>query len=489
MGRSGAILVVEDDVDIAASLEMILAAEDYSVTVCHDGRDGLAKAGEGTYDLVMTDLRLPGMGGMELLETLREKHPLRPVILMTAHGNSELAIEAIKRGAYDYVLKPFDLEDLLKLVAEAVRASKSAGSESRRSRATATSPKDPGLLGRSRGMLTVWKDIGRIAPTDTSVLILGETGTGKELVARAICHHSARRAGPFVVVNCGAIPENLLESELFGHVRGAFTGATRDRVGRFEQAKGGTLFLDEIGDLPLPVQVKLLRALQERRIQPLGSNRELPVDVRIIAATHQPLAQRIEEKRFREDLYYRINAAVIQLPALREREGDVELLIAHFLEEAAADYQLPRPAIPARVMNRLLQHEWPGNVRELRNAVRQIALRSRGYEVTTVLVEAVLGGGVEQAVQGSGTTDFDQAIRQSVLHALEEAQKSGKGEVHRDLVERLERSLIRTALTLSDSHLGQVCDWLGISRVTLRKKMQEHGFEKADTEPPAQDAE
>jgi DNA-binding NtrC family response regulator len=489
MSRSGAILVVEDDVDIAASLEMILQAEDYVVTVSHDGREGLKKAGEGDYDLVMTDLRLPGMGGMELLEKLREQHPLRPVILMTAHGNSELAIEAIKRGAYDYVLKPFDLEDLLKLVLEAVRASKSAGHQSRKTKVAAAGPKDPGLLGRSRGMLTVWKDIGRIAPTDTSVLILGETGTGKELVARSICHHSARRAGPFVVVNCGAIPENLLESELFGHVRGAFTGATRDRVGRFEQAKGGTLFLDEIGDLPLPVQVKLLRALQERRIQPLGSNRELPVDVRIIAATHQPLAQLIEEKRFREDLYYRINAAVIQLPALREREGDAELLIEHFLGEAVADYQLPRPAIPSRVMSRLLQHEWPGNVRELRNAVRQLALRSRGFEVTTSLVEVVLRSGAEQVVRSATVTDFDQVIRQPVLQALEEAQKSGKGEVHRDLVERLERCLIRSALGLSDSHLGQVCDWLGISRVTLRKKMVEHGFEKAAAELSPHDAE
>ncbi len=476
-GASGTILVAEDDTDIGESLEMVLGGEGYAVTLCRDGREALEEAGRNSYDLVLTDFRMPGMGGLDLMRQLREANPLRPVILMTAHGNTELAIEATKRGAFDYLLKPFDLEELIGVVGQAVKAGRTMR---QRIRLGESSPAgESSLLGSCRAMQRVYKEIGRIAPADVTVLILGETGSGKELVARAIYQHSQRCAAPFVAVNCGAIPENLLESELFGHVRGAFTGATSDRVGRFEQAQGGTLFLDEIGDLPMPVQVKLLRVIQERRVQPLGSNREIAVDVRIIAATHQPLPTLIKEKRFREDLYYRINSAIITLPPLREREGDLAGLVRHFVSEAAADFRVPPPDLSRAVMNRLERHPWPGNVRELRNVIRQLVLRSRGYAVSVDLVESVLRGGEDAVADRSDHegNDFDAVIAGPVRAALVEAREAGKGRVHRDLTGRLECRIIRTALELSGHHLGKVAAWLGISRVTLRKKMADHDLD------------
>lgn len=478
MNERGSILVVEDDPGIAASLEMILGDEGYAVTTSSDGSEGLRVSETASFDLVMTDFRLPGMGGLELMEKLRESNPHRPVILMTAHGNTDLAIEATKRGAFDYLLKPFDLDELLDVTAKAVQSGKSAGRRVRLGD-EATQPGEVRLLGNCRAMQRVYKEIGRVAPTDATVLILGETGTGKELVARAIYQHSQRNQGPFVAVNCGAIPENLLESELFGHVRGAFTGATRDRVGRFEQARQGTLFLDEIGDLPLPVQVKLLRVLQERRIQPLGSNREVPVDVRIVAATHQPLAELIEQKRFREDLFYRINSAVIELPPLRDRDGDLEALASHFLAEAAVEFGYGCPPLRKTVVRRLRQSRWAGNVRELRNTIRQLVLSSRGYEITEDVVEALLNR--ERGVSDAPFQDdnFSEAIVAPVRAAIERARERGKAEVYRDLVGRLERQMIESSLQLSDHHLGLVCEWLGISRVTLRKKMAEFGIGKS----------
>jgi DNA-binding NtrC family response regulator len=484
--KGGSILIAEDDPDIAASLEMILTGEGYEVTVRHDGAAAHETAAAGTYDLVLTDFRMPGLGGLDLLQRLRELQPQRPVILMTAHGNTDLAIEATKRGAYDYLLKPFDIDELLAAVSQAMRASRTM---LKRVRLGADAvPGQPGLIGECRAMQRVYKEIGRIAPTDATVLILGETGTGKELVARAIYQHSQRQRGPFVAVNCGAIPENLLESELFGHVRGAFTGATGDRVGRFEQAHGGTLFLDEIGDLPLPVQVKLLRVLQERRVQPLGGSREIPVDVRILAATHQPLGELIAAKRFREDLYYRINSAVISLPPLRERGEDLETLISAFAAEAAAEYGVPRPDLPKPAMTRLARHSWPGNVRELRNVVRQAVLLSRGYPVTPEILE----GAIEPAPDASGGAasgpgDFASAIAGPVREALEKARKTGFGSVLGDFVRELERQLMHKALDLSGGHAGRVADWLGISRVTLRKKLAEHGIDRKKGERAAAD--
>lgn len=478
LDSAGSVLIVEDDAAIASSLEMVLQGEGYETEICGDGSEALRMAESGAYDVVLTDFRLPGLGGLELLDRLREKQPLRPVILMTAHGNTQLAIEATKHGAFDYLLKPFDVEELLKVLAQAAQAGRAMLRKIRLG--SAGSVGEPGLIGQCRAMREVYKEIGRVASTDLTVLILGETGTGKELIARALYQHSTRSTKPFVAVNCGAIPENLLESELFGHVRGTFTGATADRVGRFEQAHGGTLLLDEIGDLPLPVQVKLLRVLQERKVQPLGSNREIPVDVRILAATHQNLTKWVGEKRFREDLYYRINSAVIALPPLRERgDDDLGELIMAFADEAADEYHLPRPEFPTPVLRRLALHSWPGNVRELRNVIRRTVLLSRGYPVSLEIVQGAIENtpAAESAAEGA-VGDFAAAIAPPVRLALESAREKGIGNVLGDFVAELESQLIRKGLEVSAGHLGCLAQWLGISRVTLRKKMGEQGLAK-----------
>ncbi|NNE92508.1 MAG: sigma-54-dependent Fis family transcriptional regulator [Verrucomicrobiales bacterium] len=480
---TGRILVVENDPDLAASIEMILgdSGEGHEVEICDDGSVAFEKASdpEQFFDLVLTGFRLSGMGGLELLSRLRESSPMRPVVLMAASSGADLAIEAIKLGAYDFLLKPFDSDILLDVARRAIRASRSMQSpvslgKPDREKSNGRG-EQPALNGSCPAMQTVYKDIGRLAPTDVTVLVMGETGSGKELVATALYQHSSRSDRPFVAVNCGAIPENLLESELFGHVRGAFTGATTDRIGRFQQADSGTLFLDEIGDIPLPVQVKLLRVLQEGIVQPLGSDREVEVDVRIVAATHQPLPDLITRGEFREDLYYRINSAQITLPPLRERGDDIKQLIRIFAKDSGSRFGVPAPAFPANILKRLKSHPWPGNVRELKNVISRIVLRGRGFDPTIELVESVLEQQSASAPDGDeiagSDNGFASIISPSLRRAIEQAREDGKSDLHAQLVTELERQMISTALELSGGHLGKVCDWLGISRVTLRKKM------------------
>ncbi|MBK1833125.1 sigma-54-dependent Fis family transcriptional regulator [Roseibacillus ishigakijimensis] len=462
---------------MAESIEMILGkgGEGHEVVICADGALALELAtqnGAGAegrdFDLVLTAFRLPGMGGMELLQKLRAEAPHRPVILMSANANTELAIEATKQGAYDYLVRPFDAKELVEVVSQGLRASRTMGKRIEMGSAGTASGRVV-MLGRCAAMRKVYKEIGRFAPTTATVLIQGETGTGKELVARALFQHSERADRPFVAVNCGAIPDNLLESELFGHVRGAFTGAVANRVGRFQQADGGTLFLDEIGDLPMPVQVKLLRVLQEGVFQQLGSTTDIRVDVRVLAATHQSLTRLIGEGQFREDLYYRINTATILLPPLRERGDDVAELLEEFADVAARKYQLPRPDFSPAALEKLLAHSWPGNARELNNVVSQLVVRSRGFSVSPEQVAFALAGLPEEP-EKSGE-DFALAILAPVRLLLEEARDAGAGKVHEQLVSELEKQLITTALELSGGHLGKVSAWLGISRVTLRKKI------------------
>ncbi|MGD9745563.1 MAG: sigma-54-dependent transcriptional regulator [Verrucomicrobiales bacterium] len=476
--KAGSLLVVEDDPDFAASLESILQSAGYEVRLLDDGAAAAKLAGEGGFDAVLTDFRLPGMGGLNVLDSFRAARVLRPVILMTAHSHADLAIEATKRGAFDFLIKPFDVDELLATMAKAVHAGRLRNGSVRMSEGH----DDPGakngvtpMLGRSRVMQQIFKDIGRIAPSNASVLILGETGTGKELVARALWQHSRRGEGPFIAVNCGALPQGLLESELFGHVRGAFTGAVTNRVGRFEQADGGTLFLDEIGDLPMALQVKLLRVLQDGAVQPLGSSRELTVDVRVIVATNQPLERLIAEQRFREDLFYRVNGAVIRLPPLRERREDIPILVRLFVGLASADLGQASPDVSPELLDFLGSQPWPGNVRQLQQAIRRAVIFSNGYPLTPDLVEKALEGaagfGTGGLAEGGGETLDDL-----VAAALDRAHKSGEGRAYEELVSGVERKLISMALRRSGGHLGQVAGWLGISRVTLRKKMSELGL-------------
>ena len=477
--NAGSVLVVENDGDFADSLEMILDGEGYDLTICEDGAEALEMSRRTSFDAVITDYRLPGMGGLELLDRLREDHPRRPVILMTAHGNANLVIEATRKGAFDYLLKPFDLDELTTAIERAVRAGQSMGHKVQLGGDGAdqsASSSDSVMIGNSRAMQKVYKEIGRVAPTDAPVLVLGATGTGKELAARALYQYSSRADEAFVAVNCGAIAEGLLESELFGHEKGAFTGAVSARIGRFEQADGGTLFLDEIGDMPADVQVKMLRVLQEGTVQPVGGSGERKVDVRVIAATHRSLETLIGEKKFREDLYYRLGAMRIELPDLADRKDDILLLAKAIVARAASDYGVAKPKLAKAVLRQLEEYSWPGNIRQLQNVLRHAVLHGGGYDLSEESIVTALAGDVELGDK-SGDGDSNNAsstLDQWVSAAVQRARDAGSGHAHAELVAELEQRLIRAALHLSAGHLGKVSDWLGISRVTLRKKMADY---------------
>src|SRR5580765_3685500 len=378
MSELGKILLIEDDPGIIMTLRRVLAEEGYSVQVEKRGDTGLAAAQNDSFDLVITDMKLPGLNGLDLVSELHAAKPRLPIILMTAHGTTETAIQATKSGAYDYLLKPFEIPEFIELVEKALKSAR-----------LMTEPVELGgagdardaLVGNSRGMQSIYKEIGRIASKPVNVLIRGETGTGKELIARAIYQHSDRAKAPFIAINCAAIPETLLESELFGHERGAFTGADSRRIGRFEQAQGGTIFLDEIGDMNLQLQAKLLRVLQEKTIQRVGGKETIPIDVRIIAATHRDLEAAIHERLFREDLFYRLNGMTITLPPLSQRTEDIPDMIRYFLRRYGPEVGVASPSITPEAIAFLQSQPWPGNVRELENVVRKALLFARDYTI------------------------------------------------------------------------------------------------------------
>jgi nitrogen regulation protein NR(I) len=472
------ILLIEDDKRSAQSLERLLCAQGYSITVCHDGTQGFQRAREGDFDLVITDFRLPGVDGLELIRQLHVLKPRLPMVLMTAFGTTETAIEATKHGAFEYLLKPFDMAEMLQIVARAV------GSSRRMSQTvelgSAEKPTAQAIIGSSRAMQMVYKEIGRVAATSLTVLIRGETGSGKELVARAIYQHSDRAAKPFLAVNCAAIPENLLESELFGHERGAFTGADQRRIGRFEQAHGGTLFLDEIGDMTTFTQAKLLRVLQDKCIQRVGGKESVPVDVRILAATHRDLEQAIQEKQFREDLYYRLTAVVIKLPPLRERAEDLPALADYFLRRFAGELNLEPAALPAEALAWLQQQRWPGNVRQLENVLREALLASRGFAISTETLQQVLSKGVASAPSAL-TAGIPSVSLESLMDDLLQQAKAGADvDVHAKVFEAMERELFTRAIELAQGNQAKAARWLKISRQTMREKLQLFGLK----EPP-----
>ncbi|HEY5770425.1 MAG TPA: sigma-54 dependent transcriptional regulator, partial [Terrimicrobium sp.] len=335
MSRSGTILVVEDDPGAAESLQHVLENEGHTVIAARTGEEGLALAGKERCDLVLTDLKLPGLSGLDLVKRLRSGRARLPIILMTAHGTTEVAIESTRHGAFDYLLKPFEMPAMLDAIQKALAATRLMFQPVEIGNAVVGRD---AIIGNSRAMQETYKEIGRVAATPVTVLIRGETGTGKELIARAIYQHSDRAERPFIAVNCAAIPETLLESELFGHEKGAFTGADARRIGRFEQADGGTIFLDEIGDVSLSTQAKLLRVLQEKSIQRLGGRESLRIDVRILAATHRDLEAAMQEKQFREDLFFRLNVVVIAIPPLRKRPEDIPDTARYFLARYGAEF-------------------------------------------------------------------------------------------------------------------------------------------------------
>jgi two-component system NtrC family response regulator/two-component system response regulator HydG len=382
MSVKGRIVVIDDEVNAAAALETLLKEDGYDVARAHDARGGLQLLEKHDPDVVLTDLRMPGMDGIELLAKIKEIRPETMVIVMTAYGTVKTAVKAMKLGAEDYLGKPIDVEELEVVLQKALER-KGLMEEARSLRERLEHKyKLDNLVGESPEMLSVFKTIRQVAPSSASVLLLGESGTGKELFAQALHQHSPRRNRPFVKVACAALPETLLESELFGHEKGSFTGAIFTRAGRFEAADGGTLFLDEIGDITPTVQVKLLRFLEEREFERVGGNKTFKVDVRIVAATHRDLKKKLEDGSFREDLFYRLNVIEIHIPAVRERPGDIPLLAHHFLRKYADANGKDLKGISDEVLALLLSHPWPGNVRELENAMERAVVLSDGPTLT-----------------------------------------------------------------------------------------------------------
>ena len=380
------ILVVDDDEDLLRLVSLRLGAAGFEVTAARSAEEALARLSAVTPHVLVTDLKMGAMDGMALFEEVRRSHPALPVIILTAHGSIPDAVAAMRKGVFDYLTKPFDGQELVALIASAARLSstpaKTDGDDQWRSAILTHNAEFEAVLARAK----------LVAAGDASVLIRGESGTGKELLAQAIHRASPRRNRPFMALNCGAIPENLLESELFGHTRGAFTGAARDHVGLFQSAEGGTVFLDEIGDMPLALQVKLLRVLQEKTVRPVGATRPVAVDVRIVSATHRDLEAGIREARFREDLYYRLNVVSFVLPPLRERREDITLLASHFLSQLAQRYGKTVNSFGADALACMVEFDWPGNVRELLNVVEQAVALSTGPIVSLSLIENALRG-------------------------------------------------------------------------------------------------
>jgi nitrogen regulation protein NR(I) len=468
MTQTAHILLTEDDTSLATNLSDVLTDDGFKVTLCHRGDEALRRAGQEEFDVVLTDLRLPGLGGLELVKQLHETQSRLPVVLMTAHGTIETAIEATKLGAYDYLQKPFEMPELLGLLHRAVDAGRLMREPVALPDAVAGSR--TALVGTSRAMQDVCKEIGRAAAKPVTILIRGETGTGKELIARAIYQHSPRAHAPFIAINCAAIPENLLESELFGHERGAFTGADRRRIGRFEQADRGTLFLDEIGDLPSNTQVKLLRVLQQQTFQRVGGTEVISVDVRVIAATHRNLDVMIREGKFREDLFHRLNVVSLQLPPLRERREDIPLLVQHFLRKYAGDFGVEIPAISSDAMAVLQADSWPGNVRELENMTRRLLLGARGLAINTAAVRLTLAArSTENTPAGNSFTAFAGDL-------LKRAQNGQLADAHALMLAEAEREIVTQAIILAEGNQAKAARWLGLSRFTLREKLKALGL-------------
>ncbi len=466
----GSILVVDDDAQLRLSFERLLTAEGHSVRTAATGEAGVQAVSELPPDLVIMDVRLPGMNGLAAFQAIHELESQLPVIVMTAYGTTDTAIEATKSGAFDFVLKPFDVPEMLQLIAKALETGRLM-----HERDTSVPPKEIGthavMLGESKAMQLVYKAIGRVAHTDATVLIRGESGTGKELVAQAIWRHSLRSEKPLNVINCVAIPETLLESELFGYEKGAFTGATSRKTGKIEQAHGGTVFFDEIGDMPVSIQAKILRLLQEKIIERLGGRAPIGVDVRVIAATNRDLETAQIEGHFREDLYYRLKVVTIDLPPLRERKGDIEVLAKHFLARYAGEMEIPYPGFSAEAGMAMNAYFWPGNVRELANAVQKALIFSRGGPISAEEISQVLSS--QKNRTNSGPYHADETVRGWVGRAL----SSGGGErTFADLTDRFAAIVIAEALNLTGGNRSQAARLLGLSRPTLLAKIDKYGI-------------
>ncbi len=451
------ILIVDDEQSIREFLSIMLKRQDYEYEVASNSKEALAKLDEMQFSLVLTDLRMDDTeAGLDILKHVKATDPACQVIVMTAFASAETAISAIREGAYDYINKPFKLEEVRAVIERALEKYELI-SENLYLKSQLDVGSFGEVVGKSESIRRVFDMIERVAPTKTTVLLTGESGTGKELFARAL-HRRSNLDGPFVPVNCGAIPENLIESELFGYKKGAFTGANQDRDGLFVAASGGTLFLDEVGELPLTTQVRMLRAIQEKKVKPVGSNEEVAVDVRIIAATNRDLQEEVDEGRFREDLFYRLNVISIELPPLRQREGDIRLLIEHYVHKYAEEIGNDVDGVESDALRLLIHYDYPGNVRQLQNIIERAVTLERGSMITV--------DSLPTSVTRATVSETD-----SVLHLPEEGVNID------EVMERVENALITQALELTDGNRTEAAKLLGISFRSMRYRLQKHGIE------------
>jgi two-component system nitrogen regulation response regulator GlnG len=463
------LLVIDDDPLVLESVRAAFATTGIDLDTAENATEGLAKCQRLRPDVIVVDWHLPDLSGLEVFDRLRQMGFTLPVILMTGHGSATTAIEAMRRGAFDYLLKPIDPTQLIGLVQRALEMSRLMCVPTPPASANCKDDEEADLLiGACPAMQEVFKAIGRVAPRDVTVLIRGESGTGKELVARAIHQHSNRANGRFLALNCAAIPETLLESELFGHERGAFTGADRKRIGKFEQCNGGTLFLDEIGDMTPLTQTKVLRVLQDQQFQRVGGELLIHTDVRLIAATNRNLEAMLSDGRFRSDLYYRLNVFTIWLPPLRERPGDVPLLVEHFLKRASLELDKQVTYATPETLALLERYSWPGNVRELQSVLKQAILRAPG----TVLLPEFLPAAIRGETESLCPHTAPRRLFGDCLHEfIAERMQAGSSQLHAEVFQRVELQLLLEVMQRTNNNLSEAARILGITRKTLRTRL------------------
>jgi two-component system nitrogen regulation response regulator GlnG len=467
------LLVIDDERAILECFRHAFPTPEVTLLTAPSAAEGLKLFSQAPPDVAIVDVHLPDLSGLELVRRLREMDARVPIILMTGHGTAATAIEAMRLGAHDYILKPLDLDNLETLVNQAFGISRLMRVPARVAEAGETDDGSDILVGRCRATQEVYKAIGRVAPQDVNVLIRGESGTGKELVARAIYHYSRRSSGPFLAINCAAIPETLVESELFGHEKGAFTGAERKRIGKFEQCHGGTLFLDEIGDMTPATQARILRVLQDQRFERVGGNETVQTDVRLIAATHQDLERLVAEGRFRGDLYYRLNVCVIPLPPLRERGEDLPLLVEHFLRRFSRKMGKEVQRVAPEALELLRGYSWPGNVRELQSVLEQALLRATG----PVLVPDFLPSPLQKPENPPSAVGVaGQADQVDLTRFIQQRLDKGTTDLHAEVLGLVERRLLVQVLQHTQDNLSEAARILGIGRSTLRARLAALGL-------------
>jgi two-component system, NtrC family, response regulator AtoC len=459
------ILLVDDEASIQHAFRRAFRDADVTLTTASTSAEAVAAFEASRPDVVVLDIHLPDATGLATFQRLHTLDARIPILLITGHGTTELAIAAMKEGAFDFLLKPLELTVVRDLVHRAIRSSQLMRVPASLPDVAATPTEGDLLLGRCPAMQEVYKAVGRVAATDATALILGESGTGKELVARAVYQHSRRSRQPFLAVNCGAIPENLLESELFGHEKGAFTGADRKRIGKFEQASGGTIFLDEVGELPLIAQVKMLRVLQEQRFERVGGNEVVQTDVRVIAATNVDLEKSVHEGRFRKDLFFRLNVFTITLPPLRDRGDDLRLLVDHYVRRYAASLGSPVQQVAPEALEVLQAYPWPGNVRELQSILKQALLHARGPVLLADFLPAQVLTRPPAASEAAGAKfDWDTFVAERIT--------AGSETLYAESLARMEREILIRVLQHTGGNQLQAARILGITRGSLRNKIR-----------------